>query len=98
MEPEAEDVESEAPDDGYTIAVLLGRAITIARSQFQDIHGYLYAMLWSRFVLREATAGQLECTEEVEVKATVDQLVRNGQCVLLILRTPLAWGGVKRFF
>ena len=78
MEPAAEHVESEAPDDGCTIAVLFGRAVRIARSQFRDFHGYLYAMLWSRFVVREATAGQVQFADEGEVQATVEQLVENG--------------------
>ena len=88
MEPEAEHVESEAPDDGCTVAVLFGRAVRIARSQFQDLHGYLYAILWSRFVVREATAGQVQFTDEGEVQATVEQLVKNGQCVLNVSLFP----------
>ena len=82
MELPADHTESEAPDEGHTLCVLFGKAVSLARSEFSDFYGYLYANTWSKFVLREAHAARVQCTDAGEVHATVEQPVKNGQCLL----------------
>ena len=73
---------SAASDEGLTLCVLFGKAFKLARSEFSDFYGYVYANVWSKFVLREAYAAQVQCTDAGEIHATDEQLVQNGQCLL----------------
>ena len=56
-------MQSEADGESWTMAVLRGKAYKLARSQFPDVYGLVYAMVWCNFVVREAWSGQVECTE-----------------------------------
>ena len=81
-------MESAEDSESWTMAVLWGKAYKLARSQFPDVYGLVCAMVWCKFVVREAWSGQVECTEEGEVKATLDQLIKTGQCVPSVTLHP----------
>ena len=82
MELPADHTASAAPDEGRTLCFLFGKAFNVVRSEFSDFFGYYYAAMWSKFVLREAYAAQVQCTDAGEVYASTEQLVQNGQCLL----------------
>ena len=75
-------VESQSFEEGTTLCYLFGNAFTVARSEFSNVFGYVYAMTWGKFVVREAYAAQVVYTDAGEVQATDEQLVENGQCLL----------------
>ena len=80
MELPADPVVSSASDEGSALCYLFGNAFRLARSEFSDLYGYVYANVWSKFVLREAYAAQVVYTDAGEIQATDEQLVQNGQC------------------
>ena len=82
MELPPEPLESQSSDLGTTLCYLFGNAFTVARSEFSNVFGYVYAMTWGKFVVREAYAAQVVYTDAGEVQATDEQLVENGQCLL----------------
>ena len=82
MELPADPVVSSASEEGSTLCFLFGNAFRLARSEFSDLYGYVYANVWSKFVLREAYAAQVVYTDAGEIQATDEQLVQNGQCLL----------------
>ena len=82
MELPPEPLESQSSDLGTTLCYLFGNAFTVARSEFSNVFGYVYAQVWGKFVVREAYAGQVVYTDAGEVQATDEQLVENGQCLL----------------
>ena len=79
MELPPEPLESQSSDLGTTLCYLFGNAFTVARSEFYNVFGYVYAMTWGKFVVREAYAAQVVYTDAGEVQATDEQLVENGQ-------------------
>ena len=81
MELPPQPVESEPFEEGTTLCYLFGKAFTLARSEFSNVLGYVYAQVWGKFVAREAYAGQVVYTDAGEVQATDEQLVENGQCL-----------------
>ena len=78
MELPADPVVSSASEEGSTLCFLFGNAFRLARSEFSDLYGYVCANVWSKFVLREAYAAQVEYTDAGEIQATDEQLVQNG--------------------
>ena len=82
MELPPDPVESEPSEEGATLCYLFGKAFRLARSEFSDLFGYVYATVWSKFVVREAYSAQVVYTDAGEVQATDEQLVQNGQCLL----------------
>ena len=82
MELPAHTVESPSVEEVTTLCYLFGNAFTLARSEFSNLWGFVYAQVWGKFVVREAYAAQVVYTEAGEVQATDEQLVENGQCVL----------------
>ena len=82
MELPPQPVESQSFEEGTTLCYLFGKAFTVARSEFSNLWGYVYAQVWGKFVVREAYAGQVVYTDAGEVQATDEQLVENGQCLL----------------
>ena len=82
MELPAQPAESQSVEERTTLCYLFGNAFTVARSEFSNLWGYVYAQVWGKFVVREAYAAQVVYTEAGEVQATDEQLVENGQCLL----------------
>ena len=52
------------------------------RSVFASLRGYLYAVTWSTFVVREASAGIVEVDPDADVEQRGRALIASGMCIL----------------
>ena len=53
----------------------------LARDSFETVAHFLYACVWSDFVVAETRAEQQHVNEELQGAERLDALIRSGQCV-----------------
>ena len=58
-------VESQSFEEGTSLCYLFGKAFTVARSEFSNLFGYVYAQVWGKFVVRAARGTPTTITRPV---------------------------------
>ena len=60
---------------GHHIAYVYGEPWILLRRTFENLRSYVYAMIWSDFVVRESRAERKEAAEEASAKEKLRALV-----------------------